>query len=289
LGWIRGNYFIPDARVTWVKPSVEYLSDYLLYNPVDAVITTGPPHSMHLIGLELKRQMGVRWIADFRDQWLKMDNKRHFSLSRRSYAKHAALEKTVIQEADEVISVSYTAAAEYAAMRGKPVHTITNGYDEEDFAQRYEQRRDYFIVGHYGTLGADRDHPEFWERLQAEAAKSSRPLVLELVGPTDAGIVEKAREVLGAHRVWYREYLPHAEVIKLMMQASVLVLLINRNESAPSRITGKVFEYMACEREIWVFGGVDGGWLIKLIKNGNSLLHLERKWISKKMLLSIYG
>ena len=47
--FIRGNFFIPDARMFWIKPSVKFLKKYLAENPVDAIISTGPPHSMHLI------------------------------------------------------------------------------------------------------------------------------------------------------------------------------------------------------------------------------------------------
>jgi hypothetical protein len=60
--------FIPDARVLWVKPSVTYLKKYIVDQEIDTIITTGPPHSLHLIGLKLRQQLPIRWIADFRDQ-----------------------------------------------------------------------------------------------------------------------------------------------------------------------------------------------------------------------------
>src|SRR5690606_27637000 len=71
LLFIRGNFFIPDARKFWVKPSAKFLSEYLSAENIDTIITTGPPHSLHLIGLELKKKKNekLRWIADFRDPW----------------------------------------------------------------------------------------------------------------------------------------------------------------------------------------------------------------------------
>jgi len=289
LTWLRGNFFIPDARITWVNPSVAFLEDYLLYNPVDAIITTGPPHSMHLIGMELQKRMGIRWIADFRDQWLKMDNKEHFKLSFASMRKHEALERKVVQQADEVICVSWTAANEYAKLRGKPVHTITNGYDHEDFEKRYERRGDYYIIGHYGTLGADRDHPEFWQRLQEE---QSHPIlghktVLELIGPTDEQILNKAIALMGRERVWQQDYLPHLEVLKHMQEASVLVLLVNRNESAPGRIPGKVFEYLACERPIWLYGG-EGGDVEKVVTEASGA-SFTRVFLTIRLMIILYN
>ncbi|HPD95904.1 MAG TPA: glycosyl transferase family 1, partial [Tenuifilaceae bacterium] len=69
LMWLRGNLLIPDPRIFWVNPSVRFLKKYLKENPVDVVVTTGPPHSLHLIGLKLKRKLKVKWLADFRDPW----------------------------------------------------------------------------------------------------------------------------------------------------------------------------------------------------------------------------
>src|SRR5690606_40331884 len=67
--WVRGNVFIPDARIGWVNPSINYLKSYIETHHIDTVITTGPPHSVHLIGLGLKKILPIRWIADFRDPW----------------------------------------------------------------------------------------------------------------------------------------------------------------------------------------------------------------------------
>ena len=82
--WIRGNLFIPDARRWWVKPSVKYLKKYLQEHPVDAIISTGPPHSMHLIAMKLKEATGLPWIADFRDPWTEIDYYQDLHLTRRS-------------------------------------------------------------------------------------------------------------------------------------------------------------------------------------------------------------
>ena len=89
--YVRGNFFIPDARVGWVKPSVKYLSDYLENNDVDVVITTGPPHSLHLIGKQLKKELNVKWIADFRDPWTTIHYHKSLRLNKTSEKKHKAL------------------------------------------------------------------------------------------------------------------------------------------------------------------------------------------------------
>ena len=104
--WIRGNFFIPDARVRWVKPSVKYLGKWLGENQVDAIITTGPPHSVHLIGLGLKKKNPkLKWIADFRDPWSDMDYLDDFKMGKNARKKMAELEHEVTSYADRLIDV----------------------------------------------------------------------------------------------------------------------------------------------------------------------------------------
>ena len=132
--WIRGNCFIPDPRVAWVRPSVRYLKKYLREHPVDAVVTTGPPQSVHLIGLGLKKALGLHWIADFRDPWTEMFYYKHLGLTAASDRRHHRLEQAVLDAADTVISVSPPVAADFQAKTSTPVVLITNGFDEDDFA-----------------------------------------------------------------------------------------------------------------------------------------------------------
>ena len=111
--WIRGNVFIPDARVFWVKPSVKYLKKYIQENNVETIITTGPPHSLHLIGLDLKKQLNVNWIADFRDPWTTIGYHKELKLSKWASAKHKALEKEVMNTCDTILVTSPTTKLEF--------------------------------------------------------------------------------------------------------------------------------------------------------------------------------
>ena len=136
--WVRGNCFIPDPRAGWVRPSLRYLERYLREHPVDAVVTTGPPQSMHLIGLGLKKALGLPWIADFRDPWTEMFYYKHLGLTRASDRRHHRLEQAVLDGADTVVSVSPPVAADFQAKTNTPVVLITNGFDEDDFADSGE-------------------------------------------------------------------------------------------------------------------------------------------------------
>ena len=131
--WVRGNCFIPDPRIGWVRPSVRFLKKYLTEHPVDAVVTTGPPQSVHLIGLGLKKALGLHWIADFRDPWTEMFYYKHLGLSAAADRRHRRLEQAVLDGADTVISVSPPVAADFQSKTKTPVVLITNGFDESDF------------------------------------------------------------------------------------------------------------------------------------------------------------
>ena len=100
LLWVRGNIFIPDARFLWVKPSVKYLKKYIQENNIDTIVTSGPPHSLHLIGLQLKQELGVTWLADFRDPWTTIGYHKALKLSSYAETKHKALEKEVLTSAE---------------------------------------------------------------------------------------------------------------------------------------------------------------------------------------------
>src|SRR5690606_10218794 len=114
LLFVRGNFFIPDARINWVKPSVQYLDTYIADYNIKTIITTGPPHSLHLIGLELQKRAGVKWIADFRDPWTTIGYHKQLRLTSYAKQKHKALEKQVLQTADQIIVTSQVTKGEFS-------------------------------------------------------------------------------------------------------------------------------------------------------------------------------
>lgn len=259
--WIRGNLFIPDARKFWIKPSVGFLKKYLKKHPVDAIISTGPPHSMHLIALELKRQLGLPWIADFRDPWTEIDFYDQLRLSKRSDQKHKSQEQSVLKEANRVVVIGNHMAERFKEIAGVESAVIPNGYDEADFKSDPEKLVDELSIVHVGALNADRNHPVFWkvlaELISQEPELSSR-LKVRLVGKTDVS-VHKDIALYGLEdRVEIEAYLPHDQIIPLLQSAGILYLSINNTPNAKSIRTGKLFEYLAARRPILGIGPEDG-------------------------------
>jgi glycosyltransferase involved in cell wall biosynthesis len=260
--WIRGNVFIPDARKFWIKPSVRFLVDYLKDHPVDAIVSTGPPHSMHLIARGVKRKTGIPWVADFRDPWTNIDFYKELRLSGWADRKHHRLEKSVVTEADRVVVVGNVMREEFEVIAGRAVDVITNGYDEADVRPQARGDRDAkFSLLHVGLLNQHRNHEAFWEalrELKAEIPGFGDDLEVRLVGKADVAATESiARHDMTAQVVMV-DYLPHAEAVVQQGRAQVLLLSINNTPNARGVITGKIFEYLASGRPILCIGPTDG-------------------------------
>ena len=259
----RGNLFIPDPRVSWVRCSVRFLKKYLREHPVDAVVTTGPPQSMHLIGRGLKRSLGLPWIADFRDPWTRMFYYKHLCLSKFADRKHRRLEQSVLDEADLVLAVSPPVRDDFQAQTGTPVHLITNGYDEDDFPVREPgSRRDgKFRIVHTGLFAADGNPLKLWDALARRCREDedfAQRLEIRLAGKTDAPVLEAIRERgLGAQLVDLG-YLPHSRVVQEQQEADLLILPLRHEPEYAKVLPGKIFEYIASGRPVLGIGQEDG-------------------------------
>ncbi len=275
--WVRGNFFIPDARKFWIKPSVNFLSNYINENKIDYVISTGPPHSMHLIALGLKQKFpNLKWVADFRDPWTNIDFYEKLMLSKSADNKHHKQEISVLQNADIVLSVGRTMSDEFVDMYkeagGKNINkfkVITNGFDAEDVKQGEIKKDSKFSIAHIGTLVKDRNPQVLWKvlnKLVNENSDFEKQLEIKLVGKIDIYVKEQL-EVFGLTKYVNKiDYLPHDEVILEQQKSKVLLLLVNNTKNAKGILTGKFFEYMAANSPVLAIGPADGD-LAKIMKD----------------------
>ena len=260
--WIRGNFFIPDARKFWIRPSVKYLAKRLQTNPPDLIISTGPPHSMHLIAKPLASALKIPWIADFRDPWTNIDFYRDLRLTRSSDRRHHALERTVLQKADEVTVISDTMADDFRKLWPRKYTVITNGYDAADLppVQTIVPDRK-FTIAHIGTLVSTRNPLTLWEALQQLIAADDdfrNDLEIKLIGKVDYTVTESIRSLGLEPYVKRTAYLPHDEVVACQIASRVLLLIINNTPNARMILTGKFFEYLAAGRPILCLGPKGG-------------------------------
>ncbi|MCO5723635.1 glycosyltransferase family 4 protein [Robiginitalea marina] len=255
LLWIRGNFFIPDARRFWVRPSVRFLSKVLREEGIHTLVTTGPPHSMHLIGLELKEKTGVRWVADFRDPWTSIGYHEALLPGKRANKKHRALEQKVLRQADHIITTSETTRDEFRHLTRRPIQVITNGFTGSP--NRKEQPEGPFILAHIGSLLSGRNPVPLWQGLKNLLARHDglrQDLRIELTGL----VSDETQRSLRAHGlepyVTITPYVSHGEALELQRKAQVLLLPEIDSPKTVGIIPGKLFEYLAASRPILAIG-----------------------------------
>ncbi len=289
--WIRGNLFIPDARVFWVKPSVAYLHKYIVENNIDTIITSGPPHSLHLIGLELKQKLDVKWYADFRDPWTTIGYHKSLRLSSFAAKKHKALEHKVLNTADTIIVTSKTTKSEFEAITNKPIAVITNGYDTEQVEKQTLDAK--FSLAHIGSFLSERNPMILWEsliELIQEIPDFKAHLEIKLIGAV-------SQEVLGTISQFGLDqylnnlgYVSHTEAIAHQRRSQVLVLIEIDSEDTKSIIPGKLFEYMVSGRPIVAIGPDDSDFA-EIITNTNTgaFFKYSEKMKLKSVILDFYN
>lgn len=285
--WIRGNFFIPDARRFWIKPSVRFLSKVLQQEDIHTLVTTGPPHSMHLIGLELKKQSGVRWVADFRDPWTSIGYHEALLLGKRAQRKHQALEQEVLRQADHIITTSETTRAEFRLLTPRPIQVITNGFTGSP--NRKEQPGGPFTLAHIGSLLSGRNPAALWQALSTLLAKHEdlrNDLRIELTGV----VSDEARRSLKSHGlepyVTITPYVPHGEALGLQRKAQVLLLLEIDSPKTAGIIPGKLFEYLAASRPILAIGprGWEAGQIVVECGSGAAFDYAQPNEIASQLL-----
>ena len=253
--WVRGNFFIPDARKYWIKPSVKYLSDIISKEGIERIITTGPPHSVHLIGRQLKKDKGVTWLADFRDPWTSIGYHKELKLTKSSEKKHKELEYAVLNEADRILVTSATTKLEFEQITEQPISVITNGYDSD-----YENDADLdhnFTISHIGSLLTGRNPKNLWKVLSQIAAENAvfrGDLQLEFMGVVSQDVMDSMyRYELGPY-IKMRGYGSHAEAQRRQQRSQLLLMIEIDSEETKGIIPGKLFEYMVAKRPILAVG-----------------------------------
>lgn len=259
--WVRGNFFIPDARKFWIKPSIKFLTNYLAKNPVEVVVSTGPPHSMHMIAKGVNQNTSIPWIADFRDPWTNIDFVEDLSLTTWGKAAHARMEKAVLKEATEVVAVTPTMAKELGEIGDRNVHVITNGFDKDDFDKDVSSPHKACTLLHIGTMNKARNPDILWlaiKELAKEKEDFAKHFKLKLIGKIDAGIQQSVSEYGLDELVDIVDYVPHSEIITEQKKAHILLLLVNNSPNAYLLYQGKLFEYMAAGKPVLTIGPESG-------------------------------
>lgn len=274
--FIRGNFLIPDPRKFWIKPSVKFLSKFLNENPVDLIISTGPPHSMHIIALGLKKKFNLPWIADFRDPWTDIDFYHKLKLTTWADKKHRNLEKKVLAAADHIVTVSPGCAADIQKIAHRKIEVINNGFDPTDYDFELPKLDEKFTISHFGAFNKDRNPAALWKVLGELASANpdfKKLLQINLIGQTDQSVISEIEKNKLKENLVVKDHLAHKEGLIELSKSQVLLLPLNDAPNVKGILPGKMYEYMAIRRPILALGPTDADYakILSETKTGISL------------------
>ncbi len=272
LTWIRGNLLIPDARIFWRKSARKKAMELIEKEGIDLVVTTGPPHSLHLIGLDLKRKCAIKWISDFRDPWSEWDILDQMKLTKITRGAHQKLERKVIESADGTITVSHAWADEFSKKYQKSIKVITNGFEKGDIAPFDKTKPEKFRISHFGLINEYRNVAVLWDALVQmcnENQEFNKDLKLFLAGNIEQSILDGLLKSELADKIEIAGYLPHNALSEAYRKTAVFLLLSNNSKNAKGHIPGKIFEYLYFGRVVLAFCDPDGD-VAHIINSSNS-------------------
>lgn len=305
--FVRANFLIPDPRIFWVKPSVRFLKKFIKDEKIDVIITTGPPHSMHLIGLKLKKKINVNWIADFRDPMSNIDFIDILNPSKISLYIIRMLEKKILKYSDIVVTVTKNWANDFTKIIERNVIVVENGFETDLYniiGLELQNLNEKFIISHTGTLPYSRNPESLWIALRKLIDNNpfdfKNNIKILLPGIVDDKIIETIKKYKLDHFTEIPGCISHNKAIEIQCLSSILILPINLVGNFKGILTGKIYEYIASRKPILAIGPIDGevSLILKETKSGqlfdyndvegiyNFILDKYKKFISKNILIN---
>ena len=259
--FIRGNLFVPDPRKGWNRYALKKALELIRTKQIELVITSGPPHSTHLIGKKLKERTGIKWITDFRDPWTDIYYYKSLYHSGLATRFDQFLEKTVLTNADKIITVSEE--VEKLLLKKIPdssgkIAVIPNGYDETDFENVAAVQNEFFTITYIGTISMNYRIDQFIEAVSLLPGEVKEQLKIRFVGNVPDEIINLFNQKNLGSMVEVLGYIPHQQAISQMAGASILLLAIPDSPDNKGIVTGKFFEYLATQKPILAIGPLGG-------------------------------
>ena len=267
--WIRLNLFIPDARVGWNFTAIKAASRFIQKGKIDAIVSIGPPHSSHLIGLKLSKRFNIPHIPVLIDPWVDIVYYKNLKRSTITKMVDNHFEKSVLQNAKQVVFVNKSTEEDYekkySFLKGKS-NVLYWGYDEGAFKDLKTDkiRKDEKTIVHAGNMFAYQNPKNFWKQIKIENDKGNK-IVIRFVGSVDMEILEYLDSIGLNEKVILVGFLPYQEMIREILHADMLLVC----STEPRHVPGKLFEALRTGNPIIAFGD-DNQEVKKIIEDANA-------------------
>ena len=291
--YIRANFFVPDARVGWNSFAVKKAKQIIRSENIDLVITTGPPHSSHLIGLKLKEDLSIKWVADFRDPWMEIYYYTDVARGNRAKEKDRKLEAKVLEKADRILTIGFKLKdllLQKVDKNQEKFHHIYNGYDSQLMDEVPVERQDYFEITFIGIITQNQPYQSLVESLNLFLKKVPHAnFKICLAGNIQKEILEVLESEFTTSRIVHKGYVPHREAIGLMKRAQLLINILAETTHSQIIISGKQMEYIATGNPVLCITRTDGesAFILKDIENSR-VLEKEQVEESAEFIVDLY-
>ena len=260
--FVRGNFLLPDPRKGWNKFAYRKAIELIAVHQIDTVITTGPPHSTHLLGLKLQKKTGIRWIADLRDPWTDIYYYNQFYHTAFARQIDRRMERQVLEKANHLITVSKDVMRLFSQKTATDLslktNILPNGFDEDDFVGRTFKPEEKFTITYTGTISETYDISGFTGALEKLDKSILSKIKIRFVGKVPSAISTRIKNEFPEMEVELVGYVDHLKSVDYLLRSSLLLLVIPKVENNDGILTGKFFEYMASRKPVLAIGPVKG-------------------------------
>ena len=235
---------VPDRHALWPRSALRKGLRLIRSWQPQVILSTSPPHSCQLLGLELSRRTGIPLVADFRDEW---SNYADFNRRARYPERERRQELSVLQGAALIIANHAAAARAFSRMApGKRIEVLENGVDREDLPSTTAG----INASAATSLGyCGRFNPQHSPKLLLEVLhRNPGPWRLEVLGGDANRRWLKDYPEL-RHRVRFHGYVEHAACLSRLQQYGALLLLATAAHGAVFYPL-KMFEYFFLRKPI---------------------------------------
>lgn len=300
--FFRMNVFLPDAKIGWLPFAVKEGIKLIRKEKIDVIISSGPPHTTHLIAKALKRKTGVSWIADFRDPWTDIDYYSGIKRTKLAELIDSKFEKSVLKNADYIVAASegYLSIIKSKGVKNK-YSVLTNGFDPDDFQHIKIKTQPKFIISYTGNMPVTRNPESLWlalDELVDERKDFAENFEFHFAGVMDDEIRNKIRDMKFYKNFVDNGYLSYDQVLELVFNSHLLIMIVNRVATSNEILPGKIFEYIASGNFVLVIGPEKGvsAKLIDYVKQGVAvefdnklklktvIIDLFEKWLSGRLM-----
>ncbi len=253
--FVRATFFIPDARMGWIKPGVKQGLEIIEKHDIQAIYSSSPPYSCSMIARNLKRRTGLPWVAGFRDPW-----RGFLSAPNRWWLPDAidrAYERSVYAECDRMEvaweGIAKDFAGKYPDLDTAKVHHLPNGFDSADFPTVEVVEKDRFVVTYTGSMYGKRNPESFFAavaRLVEQGRVDPSDIRLQFIGRFGAEVRAMFDHPVLADSILVHDYMPHAASVRHLFQSDALLMVVDDFKGNEEIVPGKVYEYMGSGKPV---------------------------------------